>query len=321
LVHQETNASFWRFLSADIIARTVKDIAEIHNQVPGTVYHDKREHHHDGHVHVSLKAKKIGSQSVSIDRTTPRRPTEKSTEKSDSEVRTEAITEKRKHADGLVQSHNPFLRMGQGERALGTQSTTWLIGANKTPFLLRKQVIDERPELKGLPITEDEDGNFTVCKPSFRQIQPEHFRVVAEYLDTNDFGPPIPSDGSASIDLAMKTEVIERCQEVWMVNRYLVLDELYQRVLEKMMAIQPWPPLEALSFASTVFSDLLILEASEMMGTMLARFIADNWWSYYRTYPTPLMEKMRQTRPLWRKVCEFISMEGDLRVENASPEE
>jgi hypothetical protein len=158
----------------------------------------------------------------------------------------------------------------------------------------------------------DGKHGWRVIKPSFENIDPVNFGPVAQFLSDGDFKV-------SKNDEDWKSKAMEIYAGAWEVAEDLVLDDMMQLMVEKMKAMQPWPLLETLIFASTVYSELYLtayaVPAAKDMKDLLSGYIADNFWIYLSDYSVIFRERLGKYPELRRDVYRMMAKEAEEELE------
>ncbi|KAF2657976.1 hypothetical protein K491DRAFT_713935 [Lophiostoma macrostomum CBS 122681] len=136
-------------------------------------------------------------------------------------------------------------------------------------------------------------------RPCLRDIDPEDFKHVADYLSTDDFGHRVIEDED------QRAESVEECYKAWNIAQELGMWDLMAKIVEKMTKAQPWQMEEVLAFSALVYdTPLTVLPDHDDMRDLLANHIAEHYWAFVGEHTTTFAELMKKCPALEFDVLE-----------------
>ena len=169
----------------------------------------------------------------------------------------------------------------------------FLIGPNNSPFHIPKAEVDSRDyftnPVLGANFLIKRGNSWSFERPCLREISPESFKFVAQYLSTGEFGYRIIEDEE------QREKAFSECAEAWEVADVLGMIDMLDYIMQKMNFTMPWDLGEALAFGVVVYqTEGVPSDAHEHMKDTLADFVAENYRAYLEQYPLAFGEHMTQ---------------------------
>lgn len=187
---------------------------------------------------------------------------------------------------------------------LNRHFTRWLIGPNAEPFDIPMTEYLSRDDLSKIaPKMPYGKNGWIVSKPNFANIDPEHFKHVAEFLSSGDFNVPLRDEEGNELDEeGIKTATLEVCLKAWGVAEQIPLHSLMELIVEKVWDVQPFPLLAILLFANAIYdnAEQPFFEADTALRKILSAFIGQRFWDYVEYLGEEFM-KILQERPELRQ--------------------
>lgn len=110
--------------------------------------------------------------------------------------------------------------------------------------------------------------------PALRRMVPEHFQLVAEYLESGNFGCRYPQNGDEY------EEVFIQCGIAWFVAEKLGMSDLMDFVVDRLEHIE-LGMYEVLAFAGKIYNSPAADSPShDRLKDLLVTHIACNYWVY-----------------------------------------
>jgi hypothetical protein len=172
------------------------------------------------------------------------------------------------------------------------------VGAQNEEFLIPKSEVDKLPFLSdakiGCMATMD-DGTSRLDLQCLTDFDPEHFRFVAEFLSTGQFGHSIVNEQTSEV-------VVQECAATWPIADRIVLEDLLDHIVKKVQQAQlQWD--EAWFLALMVYETSgTPLNAYKLMKEHLVEVIADNFLYYVYEHGDKVTEPLRGLPELQRDV-------------------
>ncbi|KAF2280270.1 uncharacterized protein EI97DRAFT_430012 [Westerdykella ornata] len=157
----------------------------------------------------------------------------------------------------------------------------WLIGDPIQRFPIPLTAVNQREHLVKMQILVPHgDNGWVVSKPSFRDIDPQYFRAVAAFLCNDEL--PVPGPENTSRD--GENAVWKTYAGIWKIAIELCLEDLLEVLVEKILALQPWPLTDDFThFVSAVYADDTVpasMDGDIKMRELIAQFIAQHLHDY-----------------------------------------
>jgi hypothetical protein len=172
------------------------------------------------------------------------------------------------------------------------------VGAQDEEFLIPKSEVDKLPFLSdakiGCMATMD-DGTSRLDLQCLTDFDPEHFRFVAEFVSTGQFGHSIVNEQTRGV-------VLEECAAAWPIADRIVLEDLLDYIVNKVQQVQlRWD--EAWFLALMVYKTSgTPLVAYKLMKDLLVETIADNFLYYVYQHGDQVTGPLRGLPELQRDV-------------------
>lgn len=172
------------------------------------------------------------------------------------------------------------------------------ISKSRIPFQVPYSSLTDRLLLLDLKVWDPKQG-WTISRPLFDTINPDHFRPVAEYLNRGDYAPDLVGRDTAAAHLVgvktkeQKAAELIRCGVIFNIARDLQLSDLIELVVKKMKLLRPWPPLELTMVLTWVLEDASTgFEADDELRSLLEEYMADNFWEFVQAQTSNLSRTM-----------------------------
>lgn len=154
------------------------------------------------------------------------------------------------------------------------------------------------------------DKSWSIDNPRLKDISPEDFQFVADYLQTNDFG-------YRTFDDDQREEAMTQCIAAWDAGEKLGMDDLLKHVSKKVETTKPWSMEEVLAFAIIVFdAQDSFFDAQAAMKNKLTDFIADNFWEYVSVHGDVFIDRVRRLPELDRDIHLKMASRATQRMES-----
>ncbi|KAF2712489.1 hypothetical protein K504DRAFT_531579 [Pleomassaria siparia CBS 279.74] len=180
-----------------------------------------------------------------------------------------------------------------GEMDQHSELVKFVIGQQKREFYIPKAAIDKRDYFSsrtvGSDCVVDTCTGWTYQRRCCENFEPDDFEVVAEYLQTGDFGCRIfENDGQ-------RKHTFEQCAAAWNIAVELGATDLLEFIVMKVELTRPWEPMDALAFGAIVYQTGIegtLLPAHGNMKDILVDFVARHYSEYLGKHPTAFGEHM-----------------------------
>lgn len=153
------------------------------------------------------------------------------------------------------------------------------------------------------------DHTWELVHPRLVDISPEDFRMVAEFLSDGDFGIRDPETEE------QVAETFAECMAAWKTAELLSMDDLLDRIVEKIRATRPWWDLwNVMAFACSIYQSDVPLQAHDELKALFSGYIADLFHIYLGDdhLNDTFLARLRQLPELERDVLtkRVVQLEG-----------
>lgn len=156
------------------------------------------------------------------------------------------------------------------------------------------------------------ENTWELQHPRLSEIDPEDFKLVAEFLSNGYFGHKHPDDEE------QVANTFAECISTWRTAELLSMDDLLDHIVDKIRATRPWwDMVSVMAFACSVYQSEIPLQAHVEIKTMLSEYIAE-WYDIYIEddhLRSEFMTRLRQLPDLKKHVLAKILSQLDQREE------
>ena len=151
-------------------------------------------------------------------------------------------------------------------------------GEDAEAFHVKMDAIKEKPYFSAdnLGFLTSTGNTFEFKQPCLKQMDPEDFILIIEYLESGQFGQQVVENDDD------RQRMLAQCGAAWGVAERLGMVDLLEHIVNKLNHAIPWEPEEVLILAELVYITpaALSLQAHEDMKDMLSNFVARNFDDY-----------------------------------------
>jgi hypothetical protein len=213
----------------------------------------------------------------------------------------------------------------QDDLKADTGIVTIHIGPDDEEFMVPRESITDRPYFRDIQSLENEA--WVIRRSSYRDVDPKKFKWIADFLSTGDFGHRIPTDEwerKETIEESRQDIFIE-CAEAYEVAKDMVMEDLMDLILEKLQAIKPWAPLDALSFATLIFQDPTDAscrsEAETNLMKSFGNYLAQRFWYFDEQHHSNWKERLKRCPGMAREVFSILAEKAERKLQDESQED
>ncbi|KAF9740168.1 hypothetical protein PMIN02_002730 [Paraphaeosphaeria minitans] len=189
------------------------------------------------------------------------------------------------------------------------------VGTRNDEFLIPKSEVEKLPFLSDPQIgcmSITEDGTLRLDLQCLHDFDPAHFRFVAEFLSTGQFGHSI-------VDEQTREAVLEECADAWPIADRIVLEDMLDYIVTKVQQaqVQEWEL--AWTLALMVYETSgTPLNAYKIMKELLVEVIADDFLAKVDAYATEhgndIIDHLRDLPELERDIYRRLLEAAEQRV-------
>ncbi|KAL5388429.1 hypothetical protein DPSP01_003003 [Paraphaeosphaeria sporulosa] len=189
------------------------------------------------------------------------------------------------------------------------------VGTGNDEFLIPKSEVEKLPFLSdpqiGCMSTMD-DGTSRLDLQCLQDFDPAHFRFVAEFLSTGQFGHSIVNEQT-------REAVLEECADAWPIADRIVLEDMLDHIVAKVQQaqVQEWELAWALALIVYETSGTP-LDAYKLMKELLVEVIAADFLAKVDTYATEhgndIIDHLRDLPELERDIYRRLLETAEQRV-------
>lgn len=177
------------------------------------------------------------------------------------------------------------------------------VGAHNDEFLIPRAEIERLPFLSDAKIgciAVMEDGTSRLDLQCLTEFDPDHFRFVAEFLSTGQFGHTV-------INEETRQAVLEECAVAWPIADRIVLEDMLDYIVTKVQQAQLREWEEAWVVGLTVYETSgTPLGAYKLMKELLVKVIATNFLEKVYEYGDEIIGRLRDLPELQRDVYRIL---------------